>query len=100
VNCVASVTVDVLDRIIIQALYIDPRASFSRLAEVLGSSGPRSRPSPDATGGCSMVMSCGLLANSIRNGSACPTGQSASAVLRAPLLSPPPNWRSSLTPPG
>jgi DNA-binding Lrp family transcriptional regulator len=33
-----SVTIDVLDRRIIQALYIDPRASFSRLADVLGSS--------------------------------------------------------------
>jgi DNA-binding Lrp family transcriptional regulator len=35
---VASITVDALDRRIIQALYIDPRASFSRLSEVLGSS--------------------------------------------------------------
>jgi DNA-binding Lrp family transcriptional regulator len=32
------VTIDALDRRIIQALYIDPRAPFSRLAEVLGSS--------------------------------------------------------------
>ena len=34
----ASTTVDALDRRIIQALYSDPRASFSRLSEVLGSS--------------------------------------------------------------
>jgi DNA-binding Lrp family transcriptional regulator len=33
-----SPTIDLLDRRIIQALYIDPRAPFSRLAEVLGSS--------------------------------------------------------------
>jgi DNA-binding Lrp family transcriptional regulator len=33
-----SVTVDVLDRRIIQALYIDPRAPFSRMSEVLGPS--------------------------------------------------------------
>jgi DNA-binding Lrp family transcriptional regulator len=33
-----SLKVDVLDRRIIQALYIDPRAPFSRLADVLGSS--------------------------------------------------------------
>jgi DNA-binding Lrp family transcriptional regulator len=33
-----SVIIDGLDRRIIQALYIDPRAPFSRLAEVLGSS--------------------------------------------------------------
>ena len=33
-----SITIDLLDRRIIHALYIDPRASFSRLAEVLGSS--------------------------------------------------------------
>src|SRR6202453_585077 len=33
-----SVNIDVLDRRIIQALYIDPRAPFSRLADVLGSS--------------------------------------------------------------
>ena len=33
-----SVTIDVLDRRIIQALYIDPRAPFSRLSEVLGPS--------------------------------------------------------------
>jgi DNA-binding Lrp family transcriptional regulator len=35
---VASVTVDALDRRIIQALYLDPRAPFNRLSEVLGSS--------------------------------------------------------------
>jgi len=35
---VGSFTIDVLDRRIIQALYIDPRAPFSRLAEVLGAS--------------------------------------------------------------
>jgi len=35
-----SITIDVLDRRIIHALYVDPRASFSRLAEVLGSSEP------------------------------------------------------------
>ena len=33
-----SINIDVLDRRIIQALYVDPRAPFSRLAEVLGSS--------------------------------------------------------------
>ena len=33
-----STAIDVLDRRIIQALYVDPRAPFSRLAEVLGSS--------------------------------------------------------------
>ena len=33
-----SITIDLLDRRIIHALYIDPRAPFSRLAEVLGSS--------------------------------------------------------------
>jgi DNA-binding Lrp family transcriptional regulator len=33
-----SVTIDLLDQRIIQALYIDPRAPFSRLSEVLGSS--------------------------------------------------------------
>jgi DNA-binding Lrp family transcriptional regulator len=38
VICVESINVDVLDRRIIQALYVDPRAPFSRLAEVLGSS--------------------------------------------------------------
>jgi DNA-binding Lrp family transcriptional regulator len=38
VNCVGSVSIDVLDRRIIQALYIDPRAPFSRLSEVLGPS--------------------------------------------------------------
>jgi DNA-binding Lrp family transcriptional regulator len=35
---VASTALDVLDRRIIQALYLDPRASFSRLSEILGSS--------------------------------------------------------------
>src|SRR5580700_3169242 len=35
---VGSMTVDVLDRRIIQALYVDPRAPFSRLSEVLGPS--------------------------------------------------------------
>jgi DNA-binding Lrp family transcriptional regulator len=35
---VESTTIDVLDRRIIQSLYVDPRAPFSRLAEVLGSS--------------------------------------------------------------
>ena len=35
---VGSIAIDVLDRRIIQALYVDPRAPFSRLAEVLGSS--------------------------------------------------------------
>jgi DNA-binding Lrp family transcriptional regulator len=35
---VESINIDVLDRRIIQALYVDPRAPFSRLAEVLGSS--------------------------------------------------------------
>jgi DNA-binding Lrp family transcriptional regulator len=38
VDCVGSVTLDTLDRRIIQALYIDTRASFSRLSEVLGPS--------------------------------------------------------------
>jgi DNA-binding Lrp family transcriptional regulator len=33
-----SATIDVLDRRIIQALYLDPRAPFSRLSEVLGPS--------------------------------------------------------------
>jgi DNA-binding Lrp family transcriptional regulator len=37
-NYVGSVVLDLLDRRIIQALYVDPRAPFSRLAEVLGSS--------------------------------------------------------------
>src|ERR1700722_4542644 len=32
------ITIDGLDRRIIQALYIEPRAPFSRLSEVLGSS--------------------------------------------------------------
>ena len=32
------VTIDLLDRRIIQALYVDPRAPFSRLSEVLGPS--------------------------------------------------------------
>jgi DNA-binding Lrp family transcriptional regulator len=35
-----SISVDLLDRRIIHALYVDPRAPFSRLAEVLGSSEP------------------------------------------------------------
>ena len=35
-----TITIDALDRRIIQALYVDPRAPFSRLAEVLGSSEP------------------------------------------------------------
>jgi DNA-binding Lrp family transcriptional regulator len=35
-----SITIDELDRRIIHALYVDPRAPFSRLAEVLGSSEP------------------------------------------------------------
>jgi DNA-binding Lrp family transcriptional regulator len=35
---VEAAAIDVLDRRIIQALYIDPRAPFSRLADVLGSS--------------------------------------------------------------
>ena len=35
-----SITIDLLDRRIIHALYLDPRAPFSRLAEVLGSSEP------------------------------------------------------------
>jgi DNA-binding Lrp family transcriptional regulator len=35
---VGSVTIDILDRRIIQALYLDPRAPFSRLSEVLGPS--------------------------------------------------------------
>ena len=38
--CMGSISVDVLDRRIIHALYVDPRAPFSRLAEVLGSSEP------------------------------------------------------------
>ena len=38
--CVGSVSLDLLDRRIIHALYLDPRAPFSRLAEVLGSSEP------------------------------------------------------------
>ncbi len=38
--CMESVTLDLLDRRIIHALYVDPRAPFSRLAEVLGSSEP------------------------------------------------------------
>jgi DNA-binding Lrp family transcriptional regulator len=38
VDCVGSVVLDVLDRKIIQALYVDPRAPFSRLSEVLGPS--------------------------------------------------------------
>ncbi len=38
VDCVGPVTIDVSDRRIIQALYIDPRAPFSRLSEVLGPS--------------------------------------------------------------
>ena len=38
--CMESITRDDLDRRIIHALYIDPRAPFSRLAEVLGSSEP------------------------------------------------------------
>jgi DNA-binding Lrp family transcriptional regulator len=33
-----SITLDLLDRKIVHALYVDPRAPFSRLAEVLGSS--------------------------------------------------------------
>jgi DNA-binding Lrp family transcriptional regulator len=37
-NYVVSINLDVLDRRIIQALYVDPRAPFSRLAEVLASS--------------------------------------------------------------
>ena len=37
-QCVESVSIDALDRRIIQALYIDPRAPFSRLSEVLGPS--------------------------------------------------------------
>ena len=36
--CVESISLDLLDRRIIHALYVDPRAPFSRLAEVLGSS--------------------------------------------------------------
>jgi DNA-binding Lrp family transcriptional regulator len=35
-----TINIDVLDRRIIHALYVDPRAPFSRLAEVLGSSEP------------------------------------------------------------
>src|ERR1700722_2721504 len=38
--CMESITLDVLDRRIIHALYVDPRAPFSRLAEVLKSSEP------------------------------------------------------------
>jgi DNA-binding Lrp family transcriptional regulator len=38
--CVESISLDLLDRRIIHALYLDPRAPFSRLAEVLGSSEP------------------------------------------------------------
>jgi DNA-binding Lrp family transcriptional regulator len=37
-HCVEPVSIDALDRRIIQALYIDPRAPFSRLSEVLGPS--------------------------------------------------------------
>src|SRR5580658_5975228 len=36
--CMESITLDLLDRKIVHALYVDPRAPFSRLAEVLGSS--------------------------------------------------------------
>jgi DNA-binding Lrp family transcriptional regulator len=39
-KCVETHNVDVLDRKIIHALYVDPRVSFSRLAEILGSSEP------------------------------------------------------------
>ncbi|HUC14948.1 MAG TPA: Lrp/AsnC family transcriptional regulator [Acidimicrobiales bacterium] len=35
-----SINIDLLDRRIIHALYVDPRAPFSRLADVLGSSEP------------------------------------------------------------
>jgi DNA-binding Lrp family transcriptional regulator len=35
---VVSTSLDLLDRRIIQALYLDPRASFSRLSDILGSS--------------------------------------------------------------
>src|ERR1700679_3165191 len=38
VECVVSLTIDLLDRRIIQALYIAPRAPFSRMSEVLGPS--------------------------------------------------------------
>jgi DNA-binding Lrp family transcriptional regulator len=38
--CMGSTSIDALDRRIIQALYVDPRSPFSRLAEVLGSSEP------------------------------------------------------------
>ena len=38
--CMGTINIDVLDRRIIHALYVDPRAPFSRLAEVLGSSEP------------------------------------------------------------
>ena len=38
--CMGSINIDVLDRRIIHSLYLDPRAPFSRLAEVLGSSEP------------------------------------------------------------
>jgi len=37
-RCMEAINIDVLDRRIIHALYLDPRAPFSRLAEVLGSS--------------------------------------------------------------
>jgi DNA-binding Lrp family transcriptional regulator len=40
VICMQSINVDVLDQRIIHALYVDPRAPFSRLAEVLGTSEP------------------------------------------------------------
>src|ERR1700737_3126229 len=40
VLCMGSIKIDVLDRRIIHALYVDPRAPFSRLAEVLGSCEP------------------------------------------------------------
>jgi len=38
--CMGSINIDVLDRRIIHSLYLDPRAPFSRMAEVLGSSEP------------------------------------------------------------
>ena len=38
IDCVGSITIDLLDRRIIQALYVEPRTSFSRLSEVLGPS--------------------------------------------------------------
>jgi hypothetical protein len=44
VSYVTSMTIDALDRRIIQALYIDPRAPFSRLSEVLGSLRADHRP--------------------------------------------------------